>query len=252
MTCRLVFTVDVDRDVNIHIDGTDAAGSIDRGSGTGPRFSSSERGLGIILDILDELGIRATFFVEGRTAETFDCSVISGHCVGFHGYDHEDLTLVKDLSDVMDRGYLAVKDRISAPTCFRAPFMSEDDRVLAELERLGIRHDSSVYADPGTLPYCIGGITQHPVAKGRDADGRTIAAYLWPMHEGKRKPSDYIDLAASMDDGELVLSTHSWHMVERRDDGVMADDWVSGNARDVKHVIEGILDAGFVPSIITG
>ena len=73
MTRKLYFTVDADRDVNIPIPGSVAAGSIDRGSGTGPRFSSSERGMSVLVDLLDDIGVRGTFFLEGRTAEMADC-----------------------------------------------------------------------------------------------------------------------------------------------------------------------------------
>lgn len=250
MTRRLIFTVDVDRDANIHIDGQSAAGSTDRGQGTAPRFSSSEKGLASITDLLDSLGIKGTFFIEGRTAETIDCSCIGDQCIGFHGYDHEDLTLTEDLSTVMDRGFSAVRDNVSKPVCFRAPFMHTDDRVYDELARLGIGHDSSAYGEPGQHIYDVGSVTVHPVAKGRDRNGRTMAAYLWPMHEGKRVPRDYIDLASSIPDGELLISTHSWHIFESIEKGLLSEDAVRKNISDVESVITGIIDEGFTPSIL--
>ena len=250
MRRRLYFTVDADRDANIPIPGSVAAGSIDRGSGTSPRFSSSERGMAVLADLLDDIGIRGTFFVEGRTAEVTDCSVLSGHCIGLHGYDHEDLLgretgIVPDVEDVLRKGFEAVSDRLSAPTCFRAPYMSADDRVLDAVRSLGIRDDSSFYTEVGgpSEAYGIGGVTEHPVPKARDRNGRVIAAYLWPMHEGRRVPEDYIVMAEGMD--ELVLATHTWHMVETREGGVMDDAWVSGNSDRVRHVLEGVLDLGF-------
>lgn len=251
MTRRLVFTVDLDRDVNFHRDGEIAAGSMDRGQGTGPRFSSSEKGLQLLLELLDDLGIRGTFFVEGRTAETIDCSGIRGHCVGFHGYDHEDLTEVDSVYGILKKGFDTVKDCISEPSCFRAPYMKIDGRVYGALGELGIGHDSSVYGAPGALPYTVSGIIEHPVAKGKDRNGKTIAAYLWPMHEGKRGPEDYLDLAASFDKGDLVLSTHSWHMVERRDEGAMSANLISENLIRTRTVLEGILDMGFEPKVLT-
>jgi len=252
MTRRLVFAVDLDRDVNIPIEGRPEAGSADRGSGAGPRFSSSERGLELILELLDDLGIKATFFVEGRTSEMFDCSGIRGHCIGFHGYDHEDLTSLADPGKAMSKGFQAVSDNISRPVCFRAPYMKSDERVLSELVSLGIRHDSSVYADPEVQPYERNGITEHPVAKGRDGNGRTIAAYLWPMHEGKRSFGDYSSLITGQDDQDIVLSTHSWHIVERRDSGIMEEEEIMVNLDNVKAVIEMFMDEGFVPSVLTG
>ncbi len=252
MTRRLIFTVDVDRDVNFEVEGSSVAGSMDRGDGIKPRFASSERGLDSIVRLLDNIGIKGTFFIEGRTAETIDCSCVSGNCIGFHGYDHENLTKVEDIHDVMARGFEAVKDNVSEPECFRAPYMTIDDRVYDELNVLKVKHDSSVYSDPGVPPYPVKGVIEHPVAKGKDGSGKTIAAYLWPMHEGKRIPKDYIDLAGSMDDGDLVLSTHSWHIVEKREAGLMSGDEVKRNLDNISEVIEGIIDIGFSPSVITG
>ena len=255
MRRRLYFTVDADRDANIPIPGSVAAGSIDRGSGTAPRFSSSERGMAVLADLLDDMGVRGTFFVEGRTAEMTDCSVLSGHCIGLHGYDHEDLLgketgVVPDVEDALRRGFEAVSDRLSAPTCFRAPYMSADDRVLDAVRSLGIRYDSSFYTGVGgpSEAYDIGGITEHPVPKARDRNGRVIAAYLWPMHEGRRMPEDYIAMAEGMD--ELVLATHTWHMIETREGGVMDDAWVSSNSERVRQVIGEILDLGFEACVI--
>lgn len=255
MTKRLYFTVDADRDANIPVPGQAAAGSIDRSSGTAPRFSSSERGMSVLVELLDGIGVRGTFFVEGRTAEMTECSVLAGHCIGLHGYDHEDLTgtetgVVPDAGDVLRRGYDAVTDCLSRPTCFRAPYMRADEGVLNIAKGMGIRADSSFYTPVGgpTDVYDNHGMTEYPVPKMKDSRGKTIAAYLWPMHEGKRVPQDYIDMAEGVD--TLVLATHTWHMVERREQGVMDDAWIRSNAEDVGKVVEGILDLGFRAEVI--
>jgi hypothetical protein len=104
-----------------------------------------------------------------------------------------------------------------------------------------------VYSDPGTSPYDVSGIIEHPVAKGKDASGRTIAAYLWPLHEGRRRPSDYVDLAHLSGDNDFVLATHTWHMVERRDSGMMSEEEIAKNLSDVRDVLTGIMDAGYGP-----
>ncbi len=250
---RLYFTADIDRDVNVQIPGETAAGSLDRGSGTAPRFSSSERGLGSLLEVLDSVGIRGTLFYEGRTAEEIDCSMASGHCTGIHGYDHEDLTSLSDigLADVLDRAHAAISDNVGRPSCSRAPYMTADDRVLQAFSELGIRTDSSFYTDVGgtTGPYRIGDVTEFPVPKARDAEGKVIAAYLWPMHEGRRGPDDYIDMARGID-GPLVLCDHSWHLVETRDGGPMSREDIARTREDMVRVLEGILDLGFVPSTL--
>ena len=68
------------------------------------------------------------------------------------------------------------------------------------------------------------------------------------MHEGRRVPSDYVRMAEGL--SHLVLATHTWHMVETREGGVMDDVWISENAERVRAVVEGILDQGFEPCVI--
>lgn len=128
--------------------------------------------------------------------------------------------------------------------------MSADSRVMGAVKALGIRADSSVYTDIGgpTAPFESSGMTVYPVPKAKDRDGRTIAAYLWPMHEGRRRPEDYVEMAAPLD--HIVLATHSWHMTESRDGGMMPRDRAEENVRNVRAVVEGILDLGFEPSTI--
>ncbi len=250
----LVFTADIDRDVNVQIPGRIAAGSLDRGHGDAPRFESTGRGLGILLDVLDEIGMRASLFFEGRTAEVADCARAAGHCIGFHGYDHEDLTLLSghELEDTVTKGFLAVADRVGRPTCFRAPYMSADREVLESVARsTGVRDDSSFYTEVGAVGrnYRMHGMTEHPVNKGRDPYGMVIAAYLWPMHEGRRSPQDYIDMAAATD-GQLVLADHSWHLVESRAAGMSGPEYEAQQAENLRTVLTGILDLGFSPATV--
>lgn len=154
MTRKLIFTVDLDRDVNVPVKGHIEARSIDRGFGDDPRFSSSEIGLRLITDLLDDINIKATFFVEGRTAESIDCSYIYGHTIGLHGYDHEDLlgkyTGIKldaaRITKILEKGTIAVTDRISHPKCFRAPYMAINEIVFSCMRNIGIHIDSSLYS----------------------------------------------------------------------------------------------------------
>jgi hypothetical protein len=253
MTGKLMFTVDLDPDVNIQVEGTRAAGSLDRGKGPEPRFESCEKGLEILLDVLEDFGMKATFFVEGRTSEVIDCSRLKKQCVGFHGYEHEDLSAVgpEELGEIMDKAYEAVRGNVKKPTCFRAPYMKTNDAVFGELRRLGIKHDSSLYADPSTGPYDISGVVEHPVAKGKDLRGKTITAYLWPMHEGTREPTDYLSLARVSGSADLVLSTHAWHMVETRERGIMSWAEMEHNRKSLEHTLKLLIDEGYRPATLT-
>ena len=256
MSRKLIFTIDVDRDVNFAIPGVSGAGSIDRGAGIAPRFTSSERGLKLLCELLDEVGVIGTFFIEGRTAEIIDCSPVSDSCIGLHGYDHEDLTgettgltyTREDVQGILDRGFAAVESNVGRPRCFRAPYMTATNDILSIVQSMGIGCDSSSYyrmSDVGVVDEPIPGMVRYPVPKTKDMNGKTMAAYLWPMHEGRRRPSDYVWMASTVRDGPLVLATHSWHIVESREDGMMSEDRVEENLNNVRKILEGILDQGF-------
>ena len=262
MARAFCFTVDLDRDVNVCIEGKLAAGSMDRGSGTSPRYGSSAEGLIALTDILDELGMKATFFAEGRTLENMDnIGCLSGHEVGIHGLEHEDFTGCSGvtvnttlLDAIIARSTDIVKDCVGRrPTCSRAPYMKIDEYIYEILYKHGIRYDSSEYAplDKKMRPYTVGpGIAEVPVPEGTDAGGNKISAYLWPMHEGKRPPADYLRMASELEDGIFCLGTHTWHMVESRKGGRMGGAERAANAANVRKVLEGIIDAGFEPMTI--
>ncbi|MDR1404052.1 MAG: polysaccharide deacetylase family protein [Candidatus Methanoplasma sp.] len=251
------FTADLDRDVNIRIPGAAAAGSADRGDGNSPRFGSARAGLDILLEILRDAGVKATFFAEGRTLENVSAKGLSEHEVGVHGYDHEDMTSMsgQEIRECLGRAVRSV--RVAAgrdPVSFRAPYMKINETVLGILPEFGIRYDSSMYAQMGgsIRPRMLsGGVTEVPVPEGRDRSGNKIAAYLWPMHEGKRMPEDYVNMASEIREDIFVLATHTWHMAESRDRGIMAPDEVSRNAENVRAVIDGIVGMGFEPMSVS-
>ncbi len=249
----LCLTVDLDRDVNLPVEGRTAAGSVDRGAGTAPRFASAERGLELLSGLLDELGMRATYFAEAETLAAVDgIGHLSGHETGMHGVAHEDLTALGDgdAADVLRRSAEAVADAVGRrPVCFRAPYMKADARIRGLLGGLGVRIDSSEYAPAAAAarPYMLDGLTEVAVPEGRDRDGRRITGYLWPMHEGRRPPADFIGLPAGLEEGVIVLATHTWHLCESRDRGIMDPETVAANLGDVREVLTGLMDAGFPP-----
>lgn len=253
----LCFTVDLDRDVNLPIEGQIPAGSIDRGAGTAPRFVSTDRGIAVLADLLDEIGMKATFFAEGRTAEKAgNFPSLSGHEIGVHGYDHEDLSSCIDgdhCREILSHAKDTIQDLAGRePVSFRAPYMKLPQNAVADLIDLGFRYDSSTYVDmaPSILPYDAGGVIEVPVPEGIDKAGKKISAYLWPMHEGKRKPQDYLDLASQLEEGVLVLATHTWHMSETRATGMMSESAERSNSDNVRAVLEGIIDMGIRPMTV--
>ncbi|MDR1690548.1 MAG: polysaccharide deacetylase family protein [Candidatus Methanoplasma sp.] len=254
----LCFTVDLDRDVNLKIPGRTAAGSIDRGSGTEPRFSSSEKGLSVLIDLLDEIGMKATFFAEAATLRNIGASLLSGHEVGIHGVDHEDFTLLETPEDkiaVLEEASNTVRDAVGIRPCsFWAPYMSVDEETLRLLPKLGIVADSSAYREISSsfMPEKLEcSVWEIPVPEGRDRLGKKISAYLWPMHESKRSPDNYIEMASLMEEGVFTIATHTWHMVESRETGMMSEKDIDKNVRNVRAVLENIADMGMKPLSIS-
>lgn len=259
-TARFCLTVDLDRDVNVEVPGQTEAGSMDRGGGTSSRFSSSARGLELLVGILDRLGMPATFFCEGRTLEAVgDHSGYLAHFeLGVHGYDHEALGHMArpDAVAAVRRGCQAVRDVTGRnPVAFRAPYMRQPRAVGDFLREVGfgIHIDSSQYAygEDCVATILPGYIAEIPVTEGIDAEGNRISAYLWPMHEGKRRPQDYVDLASSVpENGVFVLADHTWHLVESRRYGILDDDMLKANLARTEQVLRSLLEAGLRPSTL--
>jgi peptidoglycan-N-acetylglucosamine deacetylase len=259
-----VFTVDVDRDVNVAEQGRYDAASTVRGQETSSfRTESSARGLSMIAGLLGDLNIKATFFLEGDTlraiARKADVrTVLSGHEVGCHGVCHEDITgestgiclTGPEIESVVSESASIVEDVVGKrPTGFRAPYLHTNSETLSILAKEGFKYDSSKTVDvkQGRIgPYRLEeGLWELPLARGLDARGKHIVSYLWPMHEGKRRPDDYLDMALGLKSGCLVIATHSWHMMETYGGGILDEQLVAENLSHVRRVLEGVREMGF-------
>jgi polysaccharide deacetylase family protein (PEP-CTERM system associated) len=108
-----------------------------------------------ILDVLDDGGIKGTFFVQGKVAETFPdlvgSIVAGGHEVQSHGYSHRPLFAMnhRELRDELERAKKTVEDAAgTAVTAFRAQDFSILAGNLWALETLvdvGFEIDSSIF-----------------------------------------------------------------------------------------------------------
>ncbi|MEM0448841.1 MAG: polysaccharide deacetylase family protein [Methanomassiliicoccales archaeon] len=258
------FTLDVDRDVNLPAPGKkEACSKCPERDRLEARFSSSAKGLCLAVDLLSELGIRATFFLEGETlihlAREMDVrKLLSRHEVACHGVCHEDITGEStglpltgwEISEMLDRSKEIVKEVFSLePQGFRAPYQHIDQRTLYLLHKKGFAYDSSFTRpidDEGSIrPFKVAGeLLEIPLASAMDLAGRKIVSYLWPMHEGRRAPEDYRRLAASVHHGVLVLATHSWHLVETYNRGILDEASTKANLHNLRRVLQGVREEG--------
>ena len=126
-----------------------------------------------LLDVLDEAGVRATFFVLGNVAEAHPALVREvarrGHELGSHTHSHELIfrTEPSAFRADMERSLAGLQDLTGQPVLgFRAPEFSVGHlrhwcfEILAEL---GFRYDSSVFPLPHAR-YGIPDAPRHPFA----------------------------------------------------------------------------------------
>src|SRR5918911_2989444 len=112
------------------------------------RHFSVKRTLPRILDTLDELGLRATFFVEGLNAELYPEALLEiaspGHEIGYHGWRHEywpDLS-PSDEARALEQGVHKMHELGVWPRGFRPPGGSLTPSSPGLLESLGFTHCS--------------------------------------------------------------------------------------------------------------
>lgn len=140
-----------------------------------------------LLDLLDEAGIRATFFVMSMVAETYPDLVLEvarrGHEIGSHTHSHQLIyRMERDAFRAdMERSVNVLRELTGQPVIgFRAPEFSVgslDHWCFEVLAEVGIQYDSSVFPMPGprygipdaprrpfTLTTPAGEIREYPLA----------------------------------------------------------------------------------------
>jgi peptidoglycan/xylan/chitin deacetylase (PgdA/CDA1 family) len=112
-----------------------------------------------ILDLLDRLKIKSTFFTPGWTCDNHRDSVTEiishGHEVAAHSYSHErmtELTAEKE-ADVWERSLAALKRVGVKPRGYRAPYWMFNERSLNHMKRLGFQYSSNMMDED--MPYML-------------------------------------------------------------------------------------------------
>jgi polysaccharide deacetylase family protein (PEP-CTERM system associated) len=151
-----------------------------------------------ILELLDSVGIKGSFFVQGLVAEAFPAMirqlVAEGHEIQSHGYSHRSLHTMNraELRRELEYSKKSVEDVSGTPvTAFRAPDFSIVGSNLWALEVLaevGFTVDSSIF--PAWAPrYGIPGWALGParVSLPGGADILEVPVAIWPV-AGVRLP----------------------------------------------------------------
>ena len=138
--------------VSVTFDNLGEVADLERGiwSADEPRghHFSVKRTLPRILDTLDELGLRATFFVEGLNADLYPEALLeiatSGHEIGYHGWRHEYWPNLSpsDEARALERGVRKMHELGVRPRGFRPPGGRLTSSSPELLESLGFTHCS--------------------------------------------------------------------------------------------------------------
>lgn len=162
MVTRHILSVDVER----WSDATLLSDRVDRRAGQPLVQAQTER----VLSILDQAGVRATFFVVGEVAKDnpglIHDIVDHGHEIGCHGWTHDLLVDLgrERLAEDLGRARGLLQELSGQPvTAFRAPTWSLDRKVPWAAEvifQTGFRVDMSIF-DGRHGPY------GEPVSTGR-------------------------------------------------------------------------------------
>ena len=138
--------------VSVTFDNLGEAADLERGKWPageqpGDHFSV-RRTLPRILRVLDEVGIRSTFYVEGINAELYPGALLgiarAGHEVGYHGWRHEYWTHLdpSEEAERLQRGIRRMEALGLRPRGFRPPGGRLNPSTARSLRDLGFTHFS--------------------------------------------------------------------------------------------------------------
>jgi peptidoglycan/xylan/chitin deacetylase (PgdA/CDA1 family) len=143
-------------------DNMGRAREIGEGRASAPDPASPDLAIGYprLLGLLDELGLRGTFFIEGWNAlhhpRRVEELAARGHEVGLHGWVHEKFASLDKLraEQLLHDGTAALARLGLRPAGFRAPGALRGPHAIPVLRALGYRYDSSAgeAQDPQAQP----------------------------------------------------------------------------------------------------
>jgi polysaccharide deacetylase family protein (PEP-CTERM system associated) len=163
-----------------------------------------DESVGIVLDLLADHDVTATFFVVGEIAREQPDLVAriaaEGHEIGSHGHTHRPLFELtrEQFAAELDRSSVAIRDATGTPPVgFRAPNFSVTPRTqwaIAVLDRAGFLYDSSVF--PVRTPmYGVAGVPVQPSLldpnapfENRSENGTLVELPLAVFHPRFRLP----------------------------------------------------------------
>jgi len=196
----VLITVDVERDIPPFLDSYDGV----------------TQGVPIILDVLKDQNVKATFFVTGNVATRYPDIVgqiaAKGHEIGGQGFMHENLSSLgyDEKHEVINKTTTLLKE--FDVKSFRPPYQSSDEEVMNILEELGYCAEAS---------YERGDETHIIVIDDRNRNMVKITSE--PLfYPSSTYPSSWIDvyndaLEKNEKTKTIVVGLHSWEVLSMPD-----------------------------------
>lgn len=174
-----------------------------------------EEGAPLLLDLLREEGVPATFFTTGDAAARHPGIVrrlvAEGHELGSHGMTHRPFPgLSRTEAEAEIRGASAILRTFAPVVSFRAPNLRMPARHLPLLEADGYRVDASVGR------YKPDGWRASPPTRLARMSASVTSSWL-------RLPPWLRDPVLARLASPVVLFVHPWEMVDLRDTGIRWD-----------------------------
>jgi peptidoglycan/xylan/chitin deacetylase (PgdA/CDA1 family) len=121
----------------------------------GRTFKNIRESLPSIVKVLNEEGIKSTFFVSGRVLEEFNdyvLDLLKGHEVASHGYNHTRLDKLNklEIENEIRKSKIVFSEYGLEPMGFRAPKLCVNEKVLDVVSNY-YRYDSSIL--PFVVPF---------------------------------------------------------------------------------------------------
>ena len=190
----------------------------------GPRV-----GIWRLLELLQRVGIKGSFFVPAVVAESYPellpAFVERGHEIGLHGYFHEIVAHISDaeFSGALDASLELFHRQVGVvPKGFRSPAWEMTAHMLSELKARGM-YDSSLSGFDH--PYTIGDVVEVPVQWAVDD-----AVFFKFLGGG-------VDMWPPSAPGPVLETwTSEWEMLHAEGGLLMltVHDWISGRAHRIR------------------
>lgn len=124
----------------------------------------------LILELLEELEVKATFFIPGKSAEDFPAAVetiiAAGHEIGVHGYTHDPPSgLTREEEEAQLRRSTEVLRGFGVDVVgYRAPLYETSVHTIDLLEGYGIRYASNMMDDIKPYLHPGGNVVELPAS----------------------------------------------------------------------------------------